>query len=89
MTVIDYAPVAIFVVLVAAIACEVVAAVVRSRQPSSPEDGCCGCGKDVADVVLECGEAYCWACIDTWPAEATPLDELGATAFIGRERGVR
>lgn len=60
-----------------------------ARRPTTPEDGCCGCGADMGDALVG-GENYCWSCIDTWPDTAVaPVAELGITVFPGRERGVR
>lgn len=67
--------------------------VARPQIPVSDEDGCRGCDSLLADVALSPGEAYseayCWTCVDTWPAEAVSLAQLGLTVFIGRDRGVR
>jgi hypothetical protein len=64
----------------------------RNHIPS-PQDGCCGCGADECDVVVAPddrgrGEGYCWRCVETWPADAVPVTDLGVRVFAGRERGV-
>ena len=74
----------------------VVSAVRDSRRPATPEDGCCGCGADLCDVIVAPnergrGEGYCWTCIDTWPGPDTaqPLNQLGFYVFEGRGRDSR
>jgi hypothetical protein len=82
-------PFALLAGLALLISLEVASAVRGSRRPTVPEDGCCGCGAATADVVIRCGETYCWNCADTWPAGATPPAELGMRAFPGHERSAR
>lgn len=87
-----YIPVLVIALVFSAIGAEVVSAVRASRRPPSPEDGCCGCGAELCDVVVgpdECGrgEGYCWPCIRSWPADARPVVQLGFFVLPGRERG--
>jgi hypothetical protein len=82
-------PYMLFAVVALAITCEVISAIRNHGRPTVPEDGCCGCGANLADGVLACGKAYCWTCLDTWPAEADSLDELGMQVFPGHERSAR
>ncbi len=79
----------LLVLLGVLIIAEIVSAVRQSRCSSAPEDGCCGCGVSTADIVLSCGETYCWSCVDTWPAGATSLADLGMKVFPGHERSSR
>lgn len=81
-------PLLILITIALLITWQIVDAVRISRRPARPEDGCCGCGARECDVLVGAGrgEGYCWACIDTWPAGGTPLDDLGVSVLPGRER---
>lgn len=74
------------------IAWTVTDAIRLARRPAQPEDGCCGCGADLSDAMVGAlkgrSEGYCSKCLDEWPADAGPLNELGVLFFPGRDRSI-
>jgi hypothetical protein len=64
----------------------------------SPESGCCGCGADIADLLIELdpadprlsdcpfGETYCWVCYDGGQVGLSATDTMSVFPGHGARR---
>jgi hypothetical protein len=86
-----YLPLVILASLLVLTAGTIVGRVLQDRRHvPSPADGCCGCGADECDVIVDPdergrGEGYCWSCINSWPDDAPSPSELGYIILPGRD----